>query len=29
MDGKKVAEGLGNHATQLGTSANVGTSKVS
>jgi len=28
MDGKKVAEGLGNHATQLGTSANVGTSKV-
>jgi hypothetical protein len=29
MDGKKVAEGLGNHATQLGTSANVGTSKIS
>ena len=28
MDGKKVAEGLGNHATQLGTSANVGTSKI-
>ncbi len=28
MDGKRVAEGLGNHATQLGTSANVGTSKV-
>ena len=28
MDGRKVAEGLGNHATQLGTSANVGTSKI-
>jgi hypothetical protein len=28
MDGKKIAEGLGNNATQLGTSINVGTSKV-
>jgi len=28
MDGKKIAEGLGNNATQLGTSINVGTSKI-
>lgn len=28
MDGRKIAEGLGNHATQLGTAANVGTSKI-
>jgi len=28
MDGKKIAEGLGNNATQLGTAVNVGTSKI-